>query len=751
MFSSPLRRAITRGMKPGGDLASELRGLGDYTIQSKKDAKAICEAIRSLPKNSESIPGDRPKLRELAALFQQVDGPESQAFGVLFQEGLPLLIQKYEAALQSGSADDVDELLFVLKILAMYGTREGAEKVVEAARLPLKPDGYLWHVIIAVFSDGHPERDFLFQSLSDPLPEGFIAIALLDAANRAAIEDGLENHPFDSEEGISMLQEWLQNAEPENASYAHSATAALPFIGTQPAQDELLRLAMDHSDVGVQIEAAWAAAKLGREAGARMLARYCLDVNHSDVAKRYLVELDLEDMVPPEALEATFQAKAEFARWLAHPNELGRAPDELEVVDHRHLAWPPEGQLKPFWLMKYCLRDRTGLEEDDIDCGLVGSITWCFFSYQMHQRPPEDAYAIHCFWEMTHLDLIDENEVTDPSEYAAMLAQWQGGKLESASVTRVAECSPKLKIASRFVALASATLDGQEGWVVLDGSRSAWYPKSEQPDASHDSIILKIHIGRQILGFQVQPARAKYLIPATSPDPKGYVAAYEKLFTEAASADEKRQKELVGNHSLLERHFDRFVDSLTKIQGGQAEDHLLVVYERFLNLAKDAAESIQAELHDSFGVLGEKFPQYVDALVARNRSSEISALLDRFAPYWDHNLGYGRLGNAAYKLGHIDTAEGYFEKLRTGMESYYRCEEMSFLAEIWAKRGEQERAKTLIVDCLQRLIQEIKESQYASDRQVFASEFAYHRDAYLRLFPQGPADLEKFGIPESPL
>ena len=188
----------------------------------------------------------------------------------------------------------------MLKILAMYGSLAGAEKIVDAARRPLKPDAYMWHVILSAFSKGHPHRDYLFDRLSDPLPADFIAVALLDSANTAAIDGGLQRHPFDSPTGWKRLQSWLEDRDAENFSYAYSATTALPFV-SDPPRNELLALAMDHVDASVQMEAAWAAGKLGREAGLKILARFCTDDNHSDVAQRYLTELGREDLIPAEA------------------------------------------------------------------------------------------------------------------------------------------------------------------------------------------------------------------------------------------------------------------------------------------------------------------------------------------------------------------------------------------------------------------------------------------------------------------
>lgn len=748
MFESPLERAIARGMKPGGDIVEELQKLGDYTVRSSKDGKAICRALRELPARSTDDDSSSSPLHALTGLFQDVDGRKSPAFDVLYKEGLPELIRIYNENVKHLDDKGVDDLLFVLKILAMYGSREGAATIIDAAHRPLKPDAYMWHVVLSAVGEGHPQRDYVYQALSDPLPPEFIAVALVDSANAAAREGELERHPFDSAAGWKQLQSWLEDRDPDHFSYAHSATATLPFM-TNPPRDQLLALAMDHADAGVQMEAAWAAGKLGREAGLKFLARFCLDTNHSDVARQYLTELGRDDLIPAEANEPGFKAKAEFAGWLSHPSELGKPPDELEIVDHRQLAWPPERVQKPFWLIRYRLSDKTGLDDDDVDCGLVGSMTWCFFSYKMHQRPPADAYAIHCYWEMQHQKLIEEQEVTKGSEYAKMLDQWQGAALQEPKITRVATFSSQLTYPTKRVALVAAKHDGEDGWAVLDGPASAWYPKDEQPAKTFDSVVLMIHVGRQLLGFHDRPDRKKYLVaerPARSAEQ--IVSAYEKLLTDASEGGTKRQKELLDSFGLLSNHFDAYVDARAVAHGSRRAEELVQVYERFLSLAESVDSSIREEVYDTSGVLGDKFDEYIDALMAQDRMGEVMALVDRFAPHWQNNLGYGRLGTAAFRAGQPDAAEPYFMKLREGIQQYHRAEEMSMLAEIWHARGEAERARALLLDCLRRLVGEIEGAKFNSDRERFQRELVHHRATYLRLFPDGEADLTKAGIPE---
>jgi hypothetical protein len=49
VFSSPLQRALKRGLATDGDLDEVLRPLTDYKIRSRKDAEAIVEALSRLP------------------------------------------------------------------------------------------------------------------------------------------------------------------------------------------------------------------------------------------------------------------------------------------------------------------------------------------------------------------------------------------------------------------------------------------------------------------------------------------------------------------------------------------------------------------------------------------------------------------------------------------------------------------------------------------------------------------------------
>lgn len=749
MFKTALQKAIISGMKPGGDLSDELSGLEDYVLRSKKDAEAICRALARLPDTEEE--GDdhlSSNLYSLCSLFQKVESAEDPAFAVLSLKGQDELIRIYDLLRKRGNEEDGDDLVFLLKILTMYGSESGAKKVVEAVQAEFEPENYLWSVIFSMIGDDHHHRDFIFGEMRKKLPLGFAGVSLLDGANQAMLGGNLKVHPFDSEGGEEMLKSWIENEDEEKFSYAVSATAALALV-TFDGRNELLELARNHLDSLVQMEAAWVAVKLGREWGLSSLVKSCEDPGQSAKAQSYLEELGKGGLIPAKTKEPKFLAQAEFANWLAHPNELGQAPDEMEVVDHRQLKWPTEEVAKDFTIVRYRLRNQSGLKADDVDCGLVGSMTWCFFSYEMNQRPPEDIYAIHCFWEMTHEDLIVESDEMAPGEYDGLLKQWDGSKLEGAVIEDVADLSPKLNYPSRLVAVAKATMNEVEGWAILDGARSKWYVKSDFPDETNGKQVLMIHVGSGLLKFEKEPDRGEFLKPdEAGPDAETFVAAYEKLIAEVEGASLKEVPKLLGGSTPLKRHFEKYVESLAEVSGQSQSESMLLAYERFLKIVEKCDDSQKKDLYDCFTLIGENFEHYVDALISVKRNDEVRPLIARFEPYWDHNLGRGLIGEAAFKVGDFDFAETHLVSVRENMEEWGRSKMMDLLAEIWLKKGKGKEARELLINCMKQLREEFEESEYASDRKTHAKDFQVRRMTFLRLFPGEEDRVEQSGLPE---
>jgi hypothetical protein len=394
---SPLTNVIEKWTKHGGDLDDILSSISYSPVKSKTEAEAICAAIDALsadPARVVKVLIGSP-LHTLAAFFQHVENEES--FDVFKQEGLPRLRSWVRNHLD-GQDDRMEVIMFLLKILAMYRQYDDVDLIAEAARRQINADSYMWSIILKQFDAEHPFSGEMIDRLRDPLPTGFISVAYLDMANSLAIAGKTERHPFDSEAGRKQLEVWLSDTNEENFSYAHSATAALPFID-QSLREGLLQIAVSHPDASVRMESAWAQAKFGDPSGLNRLSELCIDPRYSYIAQQYLEELGHSDKIPERARQTDFQAVAEMANWLAHPNEFGCPPDEIELYDTRDLFWPPTNDKRQLWLIKYTYNDEEE-GEPDRGIGMVGSVTFTLFGEATADLSPEDIYGLHCCWEL---------------------------------------------------------------------------------------------------------------------------------------------------------------------------------------------------------------------------------------------------------------------------------------------------------------------------------------------------------------
>ncbi|MCZ7646314.1 MAG: hypothetical protein M5U26_13695 [Planctomycetota bacterium] len=397
------REALLRGLRPGADLRATLGDYADLELKTGAEAGVLCEALRFYRDHprADDEAFIRSPLHTLAGFFQQIAGED--AYARLKADGIPVLLELYDARLAALERKPDDplcgsELMFVLKILAYYPCEETLGRIVAAARDPFNR-GYMWSVVFSAFEEDHPLAGELIDRLRRRLPDGFVGVAFLDLCNQRAGAGLLDRHPFNGEEGVKRLEACLRDSDPGAFSRAHSATAALPFVD-KPQRDGLLALALDHIDPGVQLEAAWASAKVGSENGLKKLIQSASLPHCSARAVRYLEELGRADAIPGQARDPDFKALAEMSEWLQHPNEFGRAPDELALYDTREIFWPPTGDRRRVWLFKYAYRAKEPGGADERGMGMVGSITFALFGETTDSLSPEDVYGMHCAWEL---------------------------------------------------------------------------------------------------------------------------------------------------------------------------------------------------------------------------------------------------------------------------------------------------------------------------------------------------------------
>ncbi len=137
------------------ELGEALQQLGEYVVKSRSEAELICDLLERSVRGNASF-GGQSALHALIGLFQDVEGRDCAAFSVMVEHGLPILIDVVDAACDNAWGFDHEDALFALKILAMYGTSDGAATVVRAIRKAFQPGSYWWHLILEPFGLGHP-------------------------------------------------------------------------------------------------------------------------------------------------------------------------------------------------------------------------------------------------------------------------------------------------------------------------------------------------------------------------------------------------------------------------------------------------------------------------------------------------------------------------------------------------------------------------------------------------------------------
>ncbi|MGI8981916.1 MAG: HEAT repeat domain-containing protein [Pirellulaceae bacterium] len=320
MAANPeLIQALEDSRTKGTYLRHELRRARIESISTVDDALAICDALRQIDVYEDSAKRRSGWRSPLTTLGEYFLNPSSEAAtDAFFDEGLPLLLDYFNSRLdhvhyETDILKRLDrvyreqdrlqrDLLFVLWILAEYGSERTAACIQRAFEQPIDPNDQSWCRVFGAITGDHPAIPEIAEQSVDSLPDGLCTIAFLDCMNLASIAGNLGNHPFDTEQGREHLKGWIESADELQFSYAQSAAASLPFI-RNPERDQLLAVAMDHPDPPVQLEAAWASSRIGSESGLKMLARFCMEPELGSIACKYLVELGKEDMIPEEARE----------------------------------------------------------------------------------------------------------------------------------------------------------------------------------------------------------------------------------------------------------------------------------------------------------------------------------------------------------------------------------------------------------------------------------------------------------------
>lgn len=399
---SPLSKVLKNWIKkPGSEISVALGKISAPEVKTEAESELICQALETVQSQLQGSFDEtiERNIYELTTLFQNASTKEAASY--LSDRGIPLLIEILSTIefkqYQSQSFISCEPMM--LKMFALYKNQAGWNKLAECVKNDFKNEEYLWSVILNTVADNEAKYDLVIKTLNGKIPSGFLGICYLDMCNAIAIRTNTFKHPFNSPDGFAFLDAIVKNIEPGNESYAVSATASIPFLARE-YQDRLLEIVSRHHSVDIQIEAAWAGAKIGSNGSADKLVGFAKDYRYSQKAISYLNELHLENRIPAEVLAPDFQALSEMCNWLAHPNEFGEYPDHAEIYYKKNLYWPPTRDVRDIYLIRYIYKNHKADGADEVGIGLVGSVTFSLFGLEnMLTLKPLELLAIHCNWE----------------------------------------------------------------------------------------------------------------------------------------------------------------------------------------------------------------------------------------------------------------------------------------------------------------------------------------------------------------
>lgn len=210
-----------------------------------------------------------------------------------------------------------EAVVFLLKILALYGEAGNGSLIVRAACHPWMSKELLRYLIFDVARERHPDALAMGEMPRRPLPVENAGIAYLDICNRLVAERPDWRHPTDSDDGIAGIVSLLADRDPDNFVYATCAAACIAFVKTE-ARAELFDRADRHPDANVRLQG-YALARMGSELGRQRLAQFALDPRFANRAIERFEKLGLGEHVPARTRDPEFRAMAEMCEWLASP------------------------------------------------------------------------------------------------------------------------------------------------------------------------------------------------------------------------------------------------------------------------------------------------------------------------------------------------------------------------------------------------------------------------------------------------
>lgn len=355
----------------------------------------------------------------------------------------------------------------------------------------------------------------LFPRLLEGLQHPQLATTVLDFGNFLFQEGAVGEHPAAcrGQQLVELLRATVQRLamlETPGAGDAYSRETLIALVdqgvGLTAALCATLAFCDYREGIGalfqaaqlrhrrICVEASWALARLGEQAGRDTLIELAAEPVARLRVLTYAEELGLLDAIPEEHQQPAARAEAELTSWLATPQNFGFPPARCELIDSRELYWPGYDDEVTCSLFRF----EYPLAADRMyeNVGIAGPLAFCL-SADLTDLPVEDIYAAYAGWHAQH----DEIRQYPESDLAGRLAP------EVARFTRRVRDAGYDAVAPRLmgeffgerVLVGRAARQDACGWFAVDRREVYWFPGAAAPGQIGPREVLLIYQGKQIL------------------------------------------------------------------------------------------------------------------------------------------------------------------------------------------------------------------------------------------------------------
>lgn len=356
--------------------------------------------------------------------------------------------------------------------------------------------------------------ELLFPRLLDGLGELAMATAIVDLSNYLFRQRDVRPHPATARlnELANLLAQVTQrllqieeNPAASGLSPEQLSQVINDSVGLVAALADALAQIGDPSVVGkiypcldvkhrrVQLEAATALATLGEAAGKEKLISLAAEPVVRRRVLAYCAALGCLEDVDAKFQTPAAQAESELALWLSHPANMGFAPFDVTLVDHKKQYWPGYDEPVDCFLLRYSYPFEQQVYQN---LGLVGPITHSF-STSLAELPPDDAYAVFAGWHVEHPEIyaieFGEAGPLQRGTIARLEQRLQSEQIEVQQAHLLGHCLGEWSLVVRGLR------QQRQGWAVSDLHGCLWLPDDTGFAGFDPSLAWYLHLGRKLL------------------------------------------------------------------------------------------------------------------------------------------------------------------------------------------------------------------------------------------------------------